>query len=90
MNIYINGDEYEIIKNLDNNTSSGALYKVKRNENFYILRIFNNLSKIQIEILQREVNILSSLNKSFIERYLDLIKQNEEYYVLSEFWEDYI
>ena len=88
MNICIDGDEYEIVKNLEKNTSSEALYKVKRNENFYILRIFKNLSKMQIEILQKEVNILSSLNKSFIERYLDLIKQNEEYYVLSEFCED--
>ena len=87
MNICIDGDEYEIVKNLEKNTSE-ALYKVKRNENFYILRIFKNLSKMQIEILQKEVNILSSLNKSFIERYLDLIKQNEEYYVLSEFCED--
>ena len=88
MNICIDGDEYEIIKNLEKNTSSEALYKVKRNENFYILRIFKNLSKMQIEILQKEVNILSNLNKSFIGRNLDLIKQNEEYYVLSEFCED--
>ena len=88
MNICIDNTKYEIIKNLDNNTSSGALYKVKGNEKFYILRIFKNLSKMQIEILQKEVNILSSLKISFIERYLDLKKQNDEYYVLSEFCED--
>ena len=81
-------DINEIIKYLDINFNSGKLLKVKIKEKFYILRVFNNLTGIQIVNLEKEIKILSNLEKYHIEKYIDLKQQNDTYYLLSEFNED--
>ena len=81
-------DINEIKKYLDINFNSGKLLKVKIKEKFYILRVFNNLTGNQIVNLEKEIKILSNLEKYHIEKYIDLKQQNDTYYLLSEFNED--
>ena len=81
-------DINEIKKYLDINFNSGKLLKVKIKEKFYILKVFNNLTGNQIKNLEKEIKILSNLEKYHLEKYIDLKPENDAYYLLSEFNED--
>ena len=90
MSISINSNEYKIINNIKENNIS-KIYKVfnKKNNKYYSLKQISikDLNEEEIEYIQNESNILSTINNEHIVKYYDSSKENDNFYILTEYAE---
>ena len=66
--------EYLIAEELDN----------INNKKYYLIRLLNNLSEKQIDIVKKEIENISNLNDNFILNKLKFVKNNNIYYIFAD------
>ena len=89
MNIKINGEEYEKVKQIGKG-GFGIVYKVLKNNRYYALKQIpiNGLTNESIEKYKEEIKILSKFNSKYIIKYYDSFIENNNLYILMEYGGD--
>ena len=88
MTLNINGQEYLIISELGKG-GNGQVFKVqnKKDKKYYAMKKISieYLNEKEIEMIENEAKILSSIDSEYIVKYYDSSKESKTFYILMEY-----